>query len=176
MPYAPRAASAGAAAAIIMLTPGNDWAFHVGLGDGLRARTSFDDRRVRVEQRTSPGLFGAGFGATWEELPVGAERSSDADRRPVIAIDRDQLAAAVGAERAAQVAQIPGIVMSGPSEKEGKGEGVPLDDYDNPGKMPNRNDDKPPNPPDVPPLRRMHSDETLSNYKSSYNYWSSKPT
>lgn len=110
-PYLPRIAGAAGAAGSILLTPGNTQESYTDLGDGLRVRTAPGEKFPKIQRRTGGGVFGSDMGARWETVPVDAQHGSDAEGRRTIVIHRGQLESAIGAERAAEVARVPGVSL-----------------------------------------------------------------
>ncbi len=94
-------AAGAAAAAPVILVPGNSGAELHPMGENLRVRTAPGQRSATVQRRVDDGLFGTGIGAKWIDLPVGAEWASDERTgRRYIAIDRLGLEQAVGRDAA----------------------------------------------------------------------------
>jgi hypothetical protein len=115
-------AAGGAAAAPIILLPGNSGAELHPMGESLRVRTAPGQRSATVQRRVDDGLFGPGIGAKWIDLPVGAEWAYDEQtRRRYIAIDRRGLEQAIG-RAAADAALGSGIAMARPPSKDDPGE------------------------------------------------------
>jgi hypothetical protein len=110
---APVAAGVAAAAPIILL-PGNSGAELHPMGENLRVRTAPGQRSATVQRRVNDGLFGPDIDAKWIDLPVGAEWAYDEQtRRHYIAIDRRGLEQAIG-RAAADAALGSGIAMARP--------------------------------------------------------------
>lgn len=109
--------SAAAAAMPILIVPTNTQSDIVDLGEGLRARLNPGQRSVEIERRVDGGLFGTGFGARWEKLPVNAEQGAGADGGRSVFIDHRQLADAVGPEATARARDAISSAMARPPEK-----------------------------------------------------------
>jgi hypothetical protein len=116
---APVAAGAAAAAPIILL-PSNSGAELHPMGENLRVRTAPGQRSATVQRRVDDGLFSTGIGAKWVDLPVGAEWARDEQTgRRYIAIDRRELAAAIGRDAADAALGENGSAMVRPPSKGG---------------------------------------------------------
>ena len=91
---APTAAGAGSAAVgalPLLFIPTNTQSETVDLEDGVRARINPGQRTVEIERRVGTGLFGTGFGARWERLPVDAEVRVGKDGAATLVVDHGQL-------------------------------------------------------------------------------------
>jgi hypothetical protein len=119
---APVAAGVAAAAPVILL-PGNSGAELHPMGENLRVRTAPGQRSATVQRRIDDGLFGTGVGAKWTDLPVRAEWAYDEQtRRRYIAIDRHGLEQAIGRAAADAALGGSGIAMARPPSKDDPGE------------------------------------------------------
>jgi hypothetical protein len=90
-PAAAGAVPAVAGALPLLLIPTNAQSETIDLEDGVRARVSPGQRTVEIERRVGTGLFGTGFGARWERLPVDAEMRVGKDGAATLVIDQGQL-------------------------------------------------------------------------------------
>lgn len=96
---APLVAGAGSAAVTslpFLFIPTNTQSETTDLGDGLRARVRPGQKTVEIERRVDNGLFGTGFGAKWETLPVEAWQHVGRDGSVNTVIDHEQLNRALG--------------------------------------------------------------------------------
>lgn len=96
---APAVAAAGSAAVAslpLLFYPTNTQSETTDLGDGLRARVRPGQKSVEIERRVDNGLFGTGFGAKWETLPVEAWQHVDRDGSVNTVINHEQLNRALG--------------------------------------------------------------------------------
>ncbi|MPZ30317.1 MAG: hypothetical protein GEV13_04845 [Rhodospirillales bacterium] len=103
--------------ALSLLVPTNTPSEIIGLGNGLRARVRPGQHTVEIERQADTGVFGSGFGARWERLPINAELDVGADGAASVLIDPRQLQNAVGPEAAAQALDAVGSAMARPPKK-----------------------------------------------------------
>jgi hypothetical protein len=106
-----------ASLALSFLVPTNTPSESIDLGNGLRARIRPGQRTVEIERQADGGLFGSGFGAHWETLPINAELNVGDDGAASVLIDPRQLENAVGPEAAAQALDAVGSAMARPPRK-----------------------------------------------------------
>jgi hypothetical protein len=116
------AATGVAAAAPILLLPGNSGAELHPMGENLRVRTAPGQRSATVQRRVDDGLFGTGIGAKWVDLPVRAEWASDDLGRRYIAIDRRELENAIGRDATDATLGDNSIAMAKPPMNDEGGE------------------------------------------------------
>lgn len=134
------AGSAAAGALPFLFIPTNTQSETTDLGDGLRARVRPGQRTVEIERRVDNGLFGTGFGAKWERLPVEAQQVVGRDGSVNTVINHEQLNRALGRSAPVESKAAGASAMAQPP-KDGEPQklpptGIAADDARNTGSAP----------------------------------------
>ncbi len=154
------AVGAAGAGLPVLLTPGNagDGRYY-DLAAGLRAYHAPGSRNLVIERRSAPD-------GPWETVPIDAQVGGiGTPERPGFAINRGQLLAAVGADRAAEVARLPGVsLIEGESGEDDKKSAEPSPGlgHNSGEKLPAKEEGPPPPPENPPPPGNVDASSSRS--------------